>query len=225
MLQLLLPSNYGDYEFTWLKLYGPIYRLKECFGQDRLMISDPLALQYILNSAQFAHGPIMENFIDLVYGEKSVLAVGGDTHKRLRAALNTGFTAAAVKNYRPVFEKMAQALTEQLEQSLGSSINISPLLSTATLGAVSEAVLGCSTQDLGEEFVANNCEVVVLASSLSAGQLLDPIQSESTKKGISEEMVVAQLETEVILLAGQDTTANSVAFGMPLLNAFIKETL
>ncbi|KAJ6527421.1 cytochrome P450 [Mycena capillaripes] len=310
MLQLLLPPSYGDYEFTWLKLYGPIYRLRECFGQDRLMVSDPLAFQYILNSAQFVHGPISENFVHLLYGKRSVSAVRGDTHKRLRAALNTGFTAAAVKNYQPIFQKMAQALTEQLEQSSASSINISPLLSTATLGAISEAVLGCSTQDLGDEFVANNSQIVVLASSQSAaqilanalgallptsvfnaavyiptsafkavrrakyladdlgrrvvrekmdaarqgleidgdvyGQLLNPVQSESTKKEMTEEAIVAQ--TSIILVAGQDTTLardphfqdqlraeiqsnlganpHNVAYdGMPLLNAFIKETL
>ncbi|KAJ6557041.1 cytochrome P450 [Mycena vulgaris] len=328
MLQLLLPPNYGDYEFTWLKRYGPIYRLQECFGQERLMISDPLAFQYILNSAQFAHGPIIENFVHLLYGKRSLSAYWdvdcdntiGDTHKRLRAALNTGFSAGAVKNYQPIFEKMAQALTEQVEQSSASSINISPLLSIATLGAISEALLGYSTQDLGEEFVTNNCQIVVLASSVSAAQilanalgallptsvfnaaiylptsafravrkakhlaedlgrrvvrekmdaarqgletdsdvyaqLLNPVQSDSTKKGISEEAIVAQ--TSIILIAGQDTTANTLSFGlvelarhphfqdqlraeiqsnlganphnvpydnMPLLNAFIKETL
>ncbi|KAF7356355.1 Cytochrome P450 [Mycena venus] len=292
-LQLLLPANYGDYEFTWLKLYGPIYRLKECFGQDRLMVSDPLAFQYILNSAQFVHAPILENFGHLLYGMKSVSTVRGDTHRRLHAALNTGFTAAAVRNYQPIFEKMAHVLTEQLEQSSASSINISPLLSTATLGAISEAVLGCSTEGLGEEFVANNSEIVMLASSQSAAQILAnalgallPISvfnaafylptrafrairkarylaedlgrrvSDSTKKGMSEEVVVAQ--TSLILIVGQETTANAVAFGlvelamhshfqnqlraeiqsnlganphnvpydsMPLLNAFIKETL
>jgi hypothetical protein len=32
MLQLLLPATYGDYEFGWQELYGPVYRLKGCFG-------------------------------------------------------------------------------------------------------------------------------------------------------------------------------------------------
>ncbi|KAJ7769724.1 cytochrome P450 [Mycena olivaceomarginata] len=143
MLQLLLSPSYGDYEFTWLKLYGPIYRLKGCFRQNRLMVSDPLASQYILNSG----------------------------------------------HYQPIFEKMAQALSEQLEQSSASSINISPLLSTATLGAVSEsmvtyagtmvdirsddyiAVLGCSTQYLGEEFVANHYQIVQSAAQILTNAL------------------------------------------------------
>jgi cytochrome P450 len=29
-------------------------------------------------------------------------------HKRIRAALNIGFTAAAIRNYIPIFEKAAQ---------------------------------------------------------------------------------------------------------------------
>jgi hypothetical protein len=32
MLQLQFAENYGDYEFQWLKQYGPMYRVKGCFG-------------------------------------------------------------------------------------------------------------------------------------------------------------------------------------------------
>jgi hypothetical protein len=32
MIQLVLPANYGDDEFTWHKRYGPVYRIKGCFG-------------------------------------------------------------------------------------------------------------------------------------------------------------------------------------------------
>jgi cytochrome P450 len=36
--------------------------------------------------------------------------ITGEYRKKLRAALNVGFTTAAVRNYRPVFEKAAQAV-------------------------------------------------------------------------------------------------------------------
>ena len=36
MLQLLLSPQYGDYEFNWQKMYGPIYRLKGCLGVSTL---------------------------------------------------------------------------------------------------------------------------------------------------------------------------------------------
>jgi hypothetical protein len=32
MLQLMLPGQYGDYEFQWLKHFGSVYRVKSCFG-------------------------------------------------------------------------------------------------------------------------------------------------------------------------------------------------
>jgi hypothetical protein len=32
VLQLMIAQTYGEYEFKWLKTYGPVYRLKGCFG-------------------------------------------------------------------------------------------------------------------------------------------------------------------------------------------------
>ncbi|KAJ7790713.1 cytochrome P450 [Mycena olivaceomarginata] len=172
MRQLMLPHTYGDYEFEWQKKYGPVYRFKGCFGQDRLMISDPVALQYILNSPQFKFGPILENAGYLVYGKGNITSVNDQDHKRIRAALSVGFTAAAVRNYIPILEKAAQMISEQLEDSSSVPINIAPILSHATLGTMSEAVLGYSTEDLGEEFISNNIQIIGLVSNHSASQVL-----------------------------------------------------
>ncbi|KAF7356161.1 Cytochrome P450 [Mycena venus] len=321
MLQLYLSPTYGDYEFDWQRIYGPFYRIKGCFGQDKLMISDPVSLQYILNSRHFKFGPSMENAIHLLYGIDSIMGVNEEDHKRIRAALSVGFTAAAVRDYIPVFEKAAQTLIEQLEESSGKSINICPLLSLATLSTISEVVLGYSTEDLGEEFMKNNFQILTIASSQSAtqivadaigarlpgwvwrgaihlptatckairtakrlanelgnqvlrekreaaeqgldintdlyGRLLDLHRLDKTKNTLTEAEIVAQ--TAITMIAGQDTTANTLAFGlvelaktpelqdnlraeihstlrasdggsvsydnMPLLNAFIKESL
>ncbi|KAJ7255092.1 cytochrome P450 [Mycena haematopus] len=171
-LQLVFSPEYGDHEFFWQKAFGPIYRLKGCFGEDSLMISDPVALQHIINSPHFEHGPLLENVIDMLFGKKSLVATRGEAHKRLRGALNMGFTATAVRSYQPVLVRAAQELSERLEESsaLGSesALNLCPLLGNATFNAVVQAGLGCSTQDLGEEFVANNSQIVALSSSQSA---------------------------------------------------------
>lgn len=275
-LQLFAAPVYGEHEFNWQRIYGPVYRTKGCFGQDRLMISDPVSLQYILNSPHFGFGPNSENSIHLLYGTKSMMCVDDEDHKRIRAALNVGFTAAAVRTYLPVFEKAARGLTEQLEESSAESTNMCPLLSIATLTAISEAVLGYSTKDLGEEFMANNFQIMALATGQSAirivadaigarlprwvwraaihlpiatfktirtakrlaiqvgtqvvrdkraaaergleidtdlyGRLLDLRHSENTKNPLLEDELVAQ--TALIMLAGQDTTANTMAFGL-----------
>ncbi|KAJ7916681.1 hypothetical protein B0H13DRAFT_1609137 [Mycena leptocephala] len=91
MLQLILPSRYGDYEFAWLKVYGSVYRLKGCVGANFntspsyllilftgvLSVSDPLVLQYILNSTNFRHAPVVDTLINLLYGRQSVIGLEG----------------------------------------------------------------------------------------------------------------------------------------------------
>ncbi|KAJ7442348.1 cytochrome P450 [Mycena galericulata] len=276
MLQLLLAPQYGDYEFKWLKEFGAVYRLKGCFGQDRLMVSDPLALQYILKSADFVHDPVQKNVINILFGKTSVLGLEGEMHRRVRTALNIGFTASAVRNYQPLFEKAAQKVTEQLENASMLLVDMCPLLSNATLGAVGEAVLGYSTEELGDDFLENNCQIGQVAGSQSPNQvlsdaigaklptrlleaafylptatmkavresrrlaeqvgrrsvqekldaarkgleisddvyslLLNPPLSDKTGRALSEEEVVDQ--TALILIAGQDTTANTLAFSL-----------
>ncbi|KAJ7032949.1 cytochrome P450 [Mycena alexandri] len=275
MLQLLLSPTYGDYEFQWQKLYGPFYRVKGCFGQQRLMISDPIAMQYILNSQDFHFGPNLENIVRMMYGTKSVMGETEENHKRLRAALNLGFTAAAVRNYQPVFAKAAQTLSEELEASSPGPTNICPLLSLATLSTISEAVLGYSTQDLGEDFMLNNYRIIALASSRSASHVLaDAIGArlpkwvwtaavhlptptfksirtakfladrvgaqvleekteaarkgldintdlwgqlltqggEKTRNALTKDEIIAQ--TAIIMISGQDTSANTMVFGL-----------
>ncbi|KAJ7880072.1 cytochrome P450 [Mycena leptocephala] len=244
----------------------------------------------------------------------------GETHKRLRNEFNMGFTAARVRSYHPIFEKVAQAITQGLETSETSSINIVPLLTTATLSAIAEAALSYSMDDLGDEYVAANAEITAAVSNHSPGQIADALgiclptwlsraathlpmktfkaarranylghrlgeqvvqrkkdlaqrgldidgdifgmlvdgdRSDATRNALTAQEIISQ--TQIILSAGQDTTTNTIAFGllelaknikfqemlraeidsilgaacpgnvaydrMPLLNAFIRETL
>ncbi|KAJ7824151.1 hypothetical protein B0H13DRAFT_1658709, partial [Mycena leptocephala] len=137
MLQLILSRTYGDHEFAWQKLYGVVYRFKGCFGKDRLMVSDALAMQYILNSGHFAMAPL-QNVVSLLYGDGRLLSLRGKTHadicilcsddaireihKRIRNEWNIGFSAAAVRSYQPIFEKVAQTVrTSAHTNSMGSA--------------------------------------------------------------------------------------------------------
>ncbi|KAJ7659587.1 cytochrome P450 [Mycena polygramma] len=172
MIELQLPATYGDFEFTWQKFYGPIYKVMGCYGQERLMVSDPVALQHILNSPHFPLSPDAENRTHLLFGKKSMMGANERDHKRLRAPFNAGFTASAVRSYMPVLEKAAQTLVEQIEESSAAWINSCPLLSIATLSTVSEVVLGYSTEHLGEEFMFNNFQIMALASGQSPLQIL-----------------------------------------------------
>ncbi|KAJ6455208.1 cytochrome P450 [Mycena sanguinolenta] len=320
LADLLLPPSYGQNEFAWTKFFGPVYRVKGCFGQDRLVVSDATALQYITNSPSFQLGPVLAVMRGWLYDRNAVITIGGEQHRRLRTALNVGFTASAVRKYQPVFENIAQWISEQLDATVEKSmdVDISPMLSAGALRAITDVALGCPLEDLGPEFVPVNTRLLDIASTRAVGQivfdaiavhipkpllrtlihlptsafralrkskflcrregwrivreklqapeasydadiyslLLHSEEKDGTKKTLLPEDLVAQ--TSLILLAGQDTTANSLAFGllelgrhpdlqnklrseigatvtgsggavaydnMPLLNAFIKETL
>ncbi|KAK7025629.1 cytochrome P450, partial [Favolaschia claudopus] len=114
LADLLLPPSYGQYEFAWAKLFGAVYRIKGCFGQNRLVVSDPLALQYITNSPSFQLGPVLAVMRGWLYDRGAVITIRGEEHRRLRAALNVGFTAAAVRKYRPTFEHVAHWVSTAL---------------------------------------------------------------------------------------------------------------
>ncbi|KAJ7249962.1 cytochrome P450 [Mycena rebaudengoi] len=311
MLQLYLPTTWGEFKFLWQRQYGPLYRIKGCFGEDRLVVFDPRSLQHILSGALFARPPGIQNSVKALLGEGNVMVL---------RALNPVFSASAVRKLLSLFERTAAMLTSNLEASLSpaSAVDVSPVLFTATLSAISKAVFGCSLQDLGYELVENHRQLLMMAAVGSPAHLLsvslikylpswcfqlaltfrtevsialqtsqkltqelgtrmvqeklnasrkglevhDDIYSmllhpnNADKKGsrMSEAEVAAQ--TAVLLLAGQDTTANTLAFALcelakdpdfqarlraeinsslaiesgnydnlPLLNAFIKETL
>ncbi|KAF8187837.1 cytochrome P450 [Mycena galopus ATCC 62051] len=319
MLQLMLPTTYGQYEFDWQKRHGLVYRLKGCFGQDRLMVSDPTAMQYILNSPHFKFGPGLENAAELLYGKGSVMCANAQDHKRLRAALNVGFSAAAVRNYIPVFEKAVQAATyesspsndsnvpsscigmfdtgsgrriyrEQLPDNVDASptqfflyfqhvfqcprsksicdantrgaiankipsvlVRAASYLPTPTFRAIRRAKY--ISDQLGNRVVQEKKNAAERGMEINTdvfGQL-----GERGKITLNEDEIVAQ--TAIIMIAGQDTTATTLSFGlaelakapdfqdklraeihsalgsagnngvvyesMPLLNAFIKESL
>ncbi|KAJ7896118.1 cytochrome P450 [Mycena leptocephala] len=267
MLQLLLSPTYGDYEFDWLKLYGSVYLLKGCFGQNRLMVSDPMSLKYILNSQHFGFGPNMERIVHLVHGPKAIMAVNEEDHKRFRTAL--------MLDSPPL---PSETIYQCWKSSTNRPLNVCPIVGLATLGAIGEVLMGYPVQELGDEFIKNSFQLVcralsanqssghiladyigahlptwvwraainlptrtlnlirtmkLLADELGAravrekkeaarhrleidtdlfGRLLAQNNSEHAKTGLMEDEIVAQ--TGIIMAAGQDTTANTLVFGL-----------
>ncbi|KAF7374048.1 Cytochrome P450 [Mycena sanguinolenta] len=256
MLHLFLPPQYGDLEFKWKKLYGPVYRVKGCFGQDRLMISDPSALHHVLNSNHFEHGPSLANAVSLLFEEKSVIAARGETHKRLRAAMQVGFTASAVRGCLQLFKRNAQAVAERLEELPGKPANIMPVLSEATLNAISQATLSASTtlgssqsavqiladavavrlpkwvwravmylpittfkiirtaksfaREIGERSICGKMEAGQQDQTDVFDMFLDLGSRQQRRNSLTQEEVAAQ--TGMLLIGGQDNTANLLAF-------------
>ncbi|KAJ7512872.1 cytochrome P450 [Mycena galericulata] len=171
MLQLFLPP-YGYYDDIWRKTYGTVYRFQGCFGRDRLMVSDPLALQHILNSGEFEFAPIFDTLFRWLFGERNMAVLKGKEHRNLRTAWNAAFTAGAVRQYQPILEKVAQGISEKLDASDSPAIDVCPLLSSATVSSTTEVVFGCTIDDLGAEFVESNSNIMASSASQSSAQIL-----------------------------------------------------
>ncbi|KAJ7844294.1 cytochrome P450 [Mycena leptocephala] len=149
MLQLWVSSPYGKYEFAWLKEYGNVYRLKGCFGQDRLMVSDSRAVQHVLNSVDtFRMSPIIEVLVHAIEGPRGIQAVRGEEHRRMRTALNVAFTASAVRQYQELFEKVARTISSKLEAASEGVVDVCQIIYQLPL-----VVLGRSVEELDEELV------------------------------------------------------------------------
>ncbi|KAJ7051710.1 cytochrome P450 [Mycena amicta] len=168
------PTEFGAFETVWNKTYGAVYRFKGSFGRDRLMVSDPTALQFIFNSDDLQNAPAIQALITWLFTEAGVGT--RKDHRHLRAALNVGFTSAMVRNYQPIFERVAHGMSEKLETTLLSSqsavVDMVPLLNDATLSGISEAALGCPVEELSEDLIRTSGEAMALSASVAPGQVL-----------------------------------------------------
>ncbi|KAJ7189580.1 cytochrome P450 [Mycena pura] len=174
LLQLADAPQHGDYEFAWRKRFGDVYRIKGCFGEDRLLVADPAALQFILNNPIFAFSPAYRTLMSWVFGPRSIGALQGAPHKELKSKMNIGFTAAAVRQYQSTFEHIARraSLSDRLENIDTPSTDLVPLLSDTTLNAITEVVFGCSTEQLDADFVRSSTQILVPPPNQYAAQSL-----------------------------------------------------
>ncbi|KIK60269.1 hypothetical protein GYMLUDRAFT_168136 [Collybiopsis luxurians FD-317 M1] len=157
MYQLLLPDHYGVHEFKWQEKYGAVYRIKGCFNENRLMISDPTALKYILNDpTTFERSIQQQEIVNMLIGEKAVFYVKGDSHRRIRNIMNTAFSPSNMRALPPVFSNIAeklQTLREELsiaDNEDNAAIDIYHTLHSATLDAVGEGAIGYQFQALDD---------------------------------------------------------------------------
>ncbi|KAJ7215187.1 cytochrome P450 [Mycena rebaudengoi] len=141
---------------------------------NRLIVSDPLSLQYILRGFSFKHGPTLENAVNMCFGEKSVSGLQGEPHRRVRTFLNPAFSAGAVRKFMPVFERTAQMIGAHLEHAASSKslIDICPALFIPTVNTIAEAVFGCTLEDMGAELIMNHERLLVMAATRSRAHIL-----------------------------------------------------
>ncbi|KAJ3517646.1 hypothetical protein NLJ89_g370 [Agrocybe chaxingu] len=142
----IFQSQAGVTDFKYQRLYGDVVRFKGAFGEDRLMISDPKALQYIFHTAGYGFLKWPERTeISRVLMGRGLLWADGDIHKRQRKVMLPGFGAPEARAFVPIFRRVGSELTAQWSDILASSpdqsavVNVASWLSRSTMDSIGEA--------------------------------------------------------------------------------------
>ncbi|KAG7442657.1 cytochrome P450, partial [Guyanagaster necrorhizus] len=134
-------------DFKWQEQYGDIVRVRAALGEDRLLVSDPKALQYIYQTSgyRFIKSPGRKELGRLMTGIGIFFAEGED-HKRHRKVLLPGFGGPEAKFYVPVFFTHAGRMTSKWREMISTTdeqsvvIDIPSWTSRATLDAIGEVL-------------------------------------------------------------------------------------
>ncbi|KAF9070864.1 cytochrome P450 [Rhodocollybia butyracea] len=142
----LFQSQAAVPDFKWQSKFGDIVRIKGAFGEDRLVVSDPKAMQYIFQTAGYGFLKWPERTeISRVLMGRGLLWADGSIHKRQRKVMLPGFGAPESKSFVSIFRKVASELGAQWNDFLASSpdqtaeFNVAPWLSRATMDSIGEA--------------------------------------------------------------------------------------
>ncbi|KAH9485227.1 Cytochrome P450 monooxygenase 169 [Psilocybe cubensis] len=159
----IFQSQAGVPDFKYQQIYGDVVRIKGPFGEDRLLISDPKALQYIFHTSGTLPAPsemTVSNFGTQGYGflkwperteisrilmGRGLLWADAEIHKRQRKVMLPGFGTPECKAFVPIFRRVGAELSAQWSDILASSpdqsavFNVASWLSRATMDSIGEA--------------------------------------------------------------------------------------
>ncbi|KAF5357736.1 hypothetical protein D9757_011950 [Collybiopsis confluens] len=133
----------GSIDMSWTKTYGDVVKFKGPFGADRLLISDPKALQYILQTSGYRwQKSSQRRELSRIITGRGLLWADGDDHRRQRKIMLSGFTTPEANNFLPIFFSCAASLARRWSDVLTNSedhsyiFNIPTWVTRATLDAI-----------------------------------------------------------------------------------------
>ncbi|KAG9221307.1 hypothetical protein CCMSSC00406_0009418 [Pleurotus cornucopiae] len=142
----LFQSEAGTVDLKWQRSYGDVVRIKGFMGEDRLLVSDPKALQYIYQTSGY-HWPKVPERRELsrIITGQGLTWAEADVHKRQRKIMLPGFGFPESRAFLPIFFACANKLSEKWKDKLSgipegsTTLNMPYWLSRAALDAIGEA--------------------------------------------------------------------------------------
>ncbi|KAF5364508.1 hypothetical protein D9757_011972 [Collybiopsis confluens] len=139
----LMRNEAGSIDMSWTKTYGDVVKFKGPFGADRLLISDPKALQHILQTSGYRwQKSSQRRELSRIITGRGLLWADGDDHRRQRKIMLSGFTTPEANNFLPIFFSCAASLARRWSDVLTNSedhsyiFNIPTWVTRATLDAI-----------------------------------------------------------------------------------------
>lgn len=140
----LLRSPAAEMEFEWTRQYGGAVKFNGAFGEQLLLISDPAAAQYILQTSGYGFiRPSDRKEVSRQLLGRGILTVEGEDHKRHRRIMAPGLSSVEINSFLPVFSakaaRMADKWAELLYDKEVAVCDIPTWTARATLDALGEA--------------------------------------------------------------------------------------
>ncbi|KAI9465874.1 cytochrome P450 [Lactarius psammicola] len=163
-LRQLMREQVGIYDVKWQEKYGMVARIKAPLGNDRLWISDPKAIQYILQTARYTFvKPYAARFALNAATGPGVNGAEGENHYRQRRILLPAFGSSESRIQMPIFRECAYEVNSLLVQEFRSRVdseshsggfreeNTPEFLSRAILNALGLAAFNYDFRDDGND--------------------------------------------------------------------------
>ncbi|KAN0138914.1 cytochrome P450 [Lactarius tabidus] len=136
----------GQSELKWMREYGSAWRVRGCMGENRLMVADPKALQYILHTSgyNFPKAPDASHTIRMLTGD-GVGCTKEDIHRRQRKVMAGAFSVPHLKAFLTQFQITASKLAQKWKDEIATdkdhepTLNMSEWLSRSTMDIIGEA--------------------------------------------------------------------------------------
>ncbi|GJJ07024.1 hypothetical protein Clacol_001222 [Clathrus columnatus] len=145
---LLRSTEISDAPFAWLREYGTVVRSYAEFGRKTLFVSDPKAIQYILNTSGYNFPRTWSDraLVRISLGEGLVWAEGKQ-HAQQRKIMTPAFSFNTLRGFIPLFREKARKTVNKIKEQIESEenpatanvVNIVPWLSRMTLDIIGVA--------------------------------------------------------------------------------------
>ncbi|KAF9047484.1 cytochrome P450 [Panaeolus papilionaceus] len=145
-LRQYLQSQAGDIDFQWQDTYGDIIRFKGPLGEDRILVIDPKALQYIFRTGGYNFiKPKERRDLSLLISGPGIVWADGQDHRRHRKIMTPAFGTKEAKAHVPLFFHFSSKLSHKWKDIISASdeqavvFDTMSWLSRATLDAIGAA--------------------------------------------------------------------------------------